>query len=112
MNAIRKSHTVRSVFRCLPLIIALAVSGCSKKASPVAAPAPGTNSPAAPAQTPAPEFDLTQMTRDLRRWIVKNQRPPKHFEEFAATSGNQYPAPPAGKKFAIDKSMHVVLVKQ
>ena len=89
-----------------------ASAGCGKRQPPPAPPTAATNAVPA-AATPAPEtVDLTQMTRDLRRWIVRNQRPPKDYAEFAATAGNPYPAPPAGKKFAIDKSMHVVLVNR
>lgn len=88
-----------------------ASAGCGKRPAPPP-PAPATNAVAA-ATMPAPETaDLTQMTRDLRRWIVRNQRPPKNYDEFAATAGSQYPPPPAGKKFAIDKSMHVILVNR
>ncbi len=59
-----------------------------------------------------PDPDLQDVNRQLRRWILKNQRPPENFEDFAATAGMQIPPPPAGKKYAIDKHMHVVLVNR
>jgi hypothetical protein len=38
---------------------------------------------------------------------------PKTFEEFVASAAVQVPAPPAGKKFAIDlNGLHVVLVNR
>lgn len=92
-------------------LLLTATSGCRKRETPPP-PVPTTNTVAAPVAPPAETADLTQMTRDLRRWIVRNQRPPKDYAEFAATAGSQYPPPPVGKKFAIDKSMHVILVNR
>jgi len=43
---------------------------------------------------------------------VRNRRPPKNFEDFAATSGVEIPPPPDGKRYAIDKTMHIILVKR
>jgi hypothetical protein len=79
---------------------------------------PSKASPEAPSltQTTAPagnqEPDLAELNRQLRRWIVQNRRPPKNFEDFAATCSYQVPAAPAGKKYQIDSKMHVVLVNR
>jgi hypothetical protein len=48
------------------------------------------------------------LTVALRRWIVAHKRLPRDFEEFSA--GMEYPPPPAGKKYSIDKNIRVVLV--
>jgi hypothetical protein len=52
------------------------------------------------------------MDRELRKWIVRNRRPPKNFEDFAATAGVSIPPAPDGKKYVIDKTMHVILAKR
>lgn len=67
----------------------------------------GKKEPAAVSTTA--DVDLQNITRELRRWIVRNQRPPTNFADFAATAGKEFPPPPPGKKYAIDKTMHVVL---
>ena len=46
------------------------------------------------------------------RWLIANKRRPKDFEDFAATAGVPIPPPPAGKKYAIGKDMHIVLVNR
>lgn len=76
----------------------------------VLAPAPGT----APAVVAAPngEPDLGELNRNLIRWIVRNQRRPANFEDFAATAGVVIPPAPAGKKYVIAKNMHIQLVSQ
>jgi hypothetical protein len=76
----------------------------------VPAPAPGT----APAVVAAPngEPDLGELNRNLIRWIVRNQRRPANFEDFAATAGVVIPPAPAGKKYVIAKNMHIQLVRQ
>src|SRR5260221_5752984 len=67
------------------------------------APAPVTaQAPAAP--------DLRELDRSLMRWMMGNRRPPKNFADFAATAGVGIPPPPAGKKYIIDKTMHIQLV--
>ena len=43
---------------------------------------------------------------------MRNQRHPKSFEEFAAGADIPIPPAPSGKKYAIDKSMSVILVDQ
>jgi hypothetical protein len=93
--------------------LALASSGCGKKSEPggAAPPAPATQAVSA-AAAPAAQPDLDAITRQLRRWIVRNQRPPRDFEDFAATANFPIPPPPEGKKYAINSQMHVVLVNR
>ena len=54
---------------------------------------------------------LSQLTSELRRYVLHTRSVPRDFEEFIAKSGVQAPAPPAGKKYAIQKRA-VVLVKR
>lgn len=91
--------------------IGLLFTGCGKKAAEVTTPAPAQMQAAAPPVDPTSNIDLAQMTRDVRRWILKNQRPPKDFADYAATATTPIPPTPVGKKFAITKEMSVVLVK-
>lgn len=116
---ISRGYTV-AAFLSLALFV-----GCKKDTA--TGPAPETNSvaaevshapvysmPKAPAVvvTPAGQPDFSEMNREVRRWILRNQRPPKSFEEFATSANAQFPPPPAGKKYALDKTMHVILVKK
>jgi len=111
------------------LAIALSAAGCSEKNSPPVSAAASSETNAvisevshaptydAPPQTTAialngTEPDLAQMNRELRKWLMRNHRRPKNFEEFAASANVQFPPPPAGKKYSIDSRMHVVLIKQ
>jgi hypothetical protein len=107
---------------------AVVVSSCSKKAetpdtsppeayAPVAQPIPATsNSNSLPLLTlpPAEDIDavLAQLTREVRKWIVRHQRPPQNFEEFAASAPVQIPAAPVGKRFALNKQMRVIVVNR
>ena len=103
-------------FRWVIAIISLTVcGGCSRKTEAPPAPPPQAQSAAQPTAAPDPNagIDLAQMSRDLRRWILSKQRPPKNFEDYAATATAPIPTPPAGKKFAINlKDMSVVLVNK
>ena len=95
-------------------VLGMVLVGCGKKDD---APAASSTPSASPDQTPTATdpnagIDLAQMTRDLRRWILAKQRPPKNFEDYAATATATIPTPPPGKKFAISKEMAVVLVKK
>ncbi len=85
-------------------------AGCKKK-TPEAPPPPPSTQAVATAASPvvAQAPDLGEITRQVRRWILKNQRPPKSFEDFASTTSYQIPPPPAGKKYVINRQMHVVL---
>ena len=54
---------------------------------------------------------LSQLTSELHRYVLHSRSVPRDFEEFIAKSGVQAPAPPTGKKYAIQKRA-VVLVKR
>jgi hypothetical protein len=114
-------------------------TGCSKKEAPApvaANPAPDTNvvasasTPAAAGSAPSQrdtasgpvpipatpklitgdvDAALAQLTRELHRTMI-GRKLSGSFEEFVAVSHVQVPPPPAGKKYAIDKHWHVVLV--
>jgi len=115
------------VFRNVSVVILAALLlGCSKEeevapaavietntsVEPSRAPVYQAGPAPAPVATPAGEPDFAAMNRELRRWILRNRKPPKDFEEFAASAGTQFPPPPPGKRYAIDKTMHVVLVNR
>ena len=56
---------------------------------------------------------LKELTQAVRKFSVEQRRVPKNLEELVA---NGYlpgvPSAPAGKQFAIDKSLQVTLVKR
>ncbi len=54
---------------------------------------------------------LSQLTSELRTYVLHTRSVPRNFEEFIAKSGVQAPSPPPGKKYAIQKKA-VVLVKR
>ena len=114
---------------CLTLVaVALGSSSCGRKGdalevptpeghAPIPEPIPNvTDSNSAPrlALPPAENLDATlaQLTREVRKWIVRHQRPPKSFEEFAASAAVQIPPAPPGKKFALGKQMRVIVVNR
>ena len=66
----------------------------------------------APATQSNGQPDLAELDRSLLRWIMSNRRPPKNFEDFAATAGVPIPPPPPGKKYIIASDMHIKLVNQ
>ncbi len=70
-------------------------------------------SPPAPAISDSGDVNATlqQLTLALRDYVVATRSVPKDFEEFAAKSQARFPAPPAGKKYAI-KGQEVILVKR
>jgi len=118
---------------CLVLaVFVLAFAGC-KKAQTTSAPAPETAnnqsqtdqtpSPASvptatapttssPLVTPSGDPDLGALNRTLLRWILSNRRPPRNFDDFAATAGVTIPPSPAGKKYIIGQNMRIQLVNQ
>lgn len=55
---------------------------------------------------------LTQLTREVRKWIVRHQRPPKNFEEFAASATVPIPPRRRAKNFALGKPMRVIVVNR
>jgi hypothetical protein len=110
-------------FFVFAILLATFAAGCKKEESPppqpgpaAAAPnqqiAPATSSPSVvpPSAPKAP--DLNALTLSLHHWIMRNQRHPANFEEFAADADIPIPPAPSGRKYAIDKSMSVILVKQ
>ena len=114
-------------FRVFCLLLSgllLLSAGCSKKEAPAAAnPAVDTNATAntAPGPNPTPatpqtlvstdnmDAVLAQLTRQLHRTMI-GRKLSGNFDEFVALSHVEVPPPPAGKKYAIDKHWHVVLV--
>jgi hypothetical protein len=91
--------------------------------APAYTPPPRSSAPpqatgmAAPADPEAPPLvkpngdpDLHQLDQAMLRWIVGNRRSPSSFQEFAASAGVAIPPPPPGKKYAIEPSMHIILV--
>jgi len=59
-----------------------------------------------------PDAVLDELNRELRRWLIRNQRRPASFEEFVSTSQMQVPAAPPGKKYTLSKETRIVLVDQ
>jgi hypothetical protein len=55
---------------------------------------------------------MSALSHSVLRWAVAHQRRPASFEEFAADPGVQIPPAPPGKKYKMERSMHVVLVDQ
>jgi hypothetical protein len=126
----------RGVFGALVLFAALA-AGCSKQnpgpsaggasnAAPPDQPVPASaavRSPGAPVPMPytpatiaAPQNSdmsatLSQLSLELRKYVVSTRSVPKNFEEFVAKSHVQIPPAPAGKKYII-QDQAVVLVKR
>ena len=115
----------------LALVATLFSVGCKKAKAPTAeAPAPTPAQAkqaetdhmpvylptpvAAPAVAAAPDAapDLAELNRSMIRWLMKNHRKPKSFEDFAATAGVAIPPPPAGKKYIIAPNMHIQLVNR
>jgi hypothetical protein len=78
---------------------------------PVAAPLVAAPD-AAPIVNQSGDPDMQEMNRALLRWLVANRRRPNSFADFASSAGVQIPPPPAGKKYVITPTMHVVLVNQ
>jgi len=54
---------------------------------------------------------LDQLSLELRKYVVRTRSVPRNFEEFIAKSNVQAPAPPPGKKYAIENKA-VVLVEK
>jgi hypothetical protein len=105
------------------LLLALLIAGCKKQheasneSSSLAAlePAgsPGSNSPTGVVISDTSDINrvLHELSLELRRYVVRTHSVPKNFEEFAAKSQAQIPAPPDGKKYAIQGQV-VVLVRR
>src|ERR1035437_10033683 len=122
---------------CALLLVAALAAGCGKhepapgdgtatNAAPLdqaAVPSSAPPSPRGPGPMPATpamavvsdagniDATLSQLTSELRNYVLHTRSVPKNFEEFIAKSGVQAPSPPPGKKYAIQKRA-VVLVKR
>ena len=71
------------------------------------------DSPPAPAVTISENGSATvlqQLNRALVQFKFQHHRAPATFEDFAASANIQIPAPPAGKKYAINGRGVIVLV--
>ena len=55
---------------------------------------------------------LGELTRQVRRYIVRNKTTPSNFDDFAAAAHLQVPPPPPGQKYAINAKWKVVLVNR
>jgi len=122
---------------CALLLVAAVAVGCGKhepvpgigtatKAAPLDQAAVSTSAPPSPrgpgpmpATPPATivseagniDATLSQLTSELRKYVIHSRSVPRDFEEFVGKSGVQAPSPPPGKKYAIQKRT-VVLVKR
>ena len=76
-------------------------------------PGPMASTPTTTVVSDAGNIDaiLSQLTSELRIYVLHTRSVPRNFEEFIAKSGVQAPSPPPGKKYAIQKKA-VVLVKR
>jgi len=54
---------------------------------------------------------LNSLSLELRKYVVRTHKIPKDFDDFIAKSQVQAPAPPAGKKYAI-QGQEIVVVKR
>ncbi len=72
---------------------------------------PPAPKPAVIAESADANATLTQLSLELRKYVMRTRSVPKNFEEFQAKSQVQVPPPPAGQKYAI-KGQAVVLVKR
>ena len=72
-------------------------------------PAPTPTAPVVLTSTNNTDAVLVQLTRQLHRTMI-GRKLSGSFEEFVAISHVQVPPPPPGKKYAISKQWHVVLV--
>ena|ERR1035438_6086822 len=122
------SQTIAGLGLAALVAVTLLAAGCHKpkppavqaaeeqntnQAAPDQAPVyqqPTSASPAVVSAQPPAAPDLKELNRGVLRWILGNRRRPQNFEEFAATAGVTIPPPPAGKKYALGKDMHVQLV--
>ena len=111
------------------LLAVVPALGCKKHESPPSAaeltnglaaapPSPRGPGPMPGATAPAviqPQADLNatlaELTAELRKYVVHTRSVPKNFDEFIAKSQVQVPAPPPGKKYAIQNKA-IVLVNR
>jgi hypothetical protein len=89
-------------------------AGASPEAIPSAPRPPALAAPSSPIVVPDnPDVNSTlhELSLELRKYVLRTRSVPKNFDEFT-TKGNVQPPPaPAGKKYAIDGQV-IVLVKR
>lgn len=101
----------RQLREVLLAVLLLAMMGCGSQSEPPSAPSGmATQGSSAEATATYADPQLAELTRELRRWIVKSKQRPASFEEFAAAAQIQVPTPPPGKRFALSPEMRVILV--
>lgn len=98
-------------------LLFLATLPACKKQEEIPPAAPATNQAIAP--TPSADLPpqklsvqsgdnidavLEDLSKELRKWVRRNQRVPASFEEFVSSAQLQPPPPPAGKKYIINRS--------
>jgi len=103
---------------------ATASASPDQPASSASVPTPEATAPVAPVAAPAEPAVVTipaggdvnatlgELTRQVRRYIVRNKTTPSNFDDFAAAAHLQVPPPPPGKKYAINAKWKVVLVNR
>lgn len=125
------------VFAGLMILMAGLATGCNKKsgtasasssaattqesAADNAAVPPSPRGPVGLAAAPAgatviennasTEAILSQLSAELRKYVVRSRSVPKNFDDFIAKSLVQAPPAPEGKKYAI-QNQAIVLVKR
>jgi len=88
----------------------LLLAGCGKKD---AATTPGSMATqGGSVQEVQDGVDLAQISRDYRRWVVRNRAVASSFEDYVAKSKATVPPPPPGKKFALGKDNRIILISQ
>lgn len=76
-------------------------------------PIPMSNAPTTTVVPDSGDIDATlhKLSLELRKYVMRTRSVPKNFEEFAGKSQIQAPPAPAGKKYAIQGQL-VVLVRR
>ena len=90
----------------LVIILATGLLGCKKQSDQT-----GNSTPQ---DSPEIAAALTELTQDLRKYVMEHRATPKDFAELVAVGYVKNPPPaPAGKRFEIDpKNARVILVNQ
>jgi hypothetical protein len=118
--------------RILPVLLCLfaCLAGCGRAPTPSSEPS-GSTSPTTevPAEAPSATVDsppataaseekdlatvLSELTQAVRRYGVEQRRAPRNLDDLVAGGYlTGIPAAPAGKKFAIDKNLQVIVANQ
>jgi len=103
--------------------VASLLAGCSKTKSPsggVSPPSQSASTNPARANTSAAtgdvatngEPDLRALNRQFISYEMQNQRYFKTVEEFESAANVQFPPPPTGEKYVINKRGYIILVNQ